>query len=128
MNEKPLPSPAARADEREETVTAAVATVVTGEPDAPATSATPRETLPVSFTHVTHEALFVDPALRCDVCDVPLTGDDRDDSEHAFAGRGLYVWIRGGQTVYEEPPLCAACGTAIGMTALARWDIEEEEG
>jgi hypothetical protein len=61
----------------------------------------------------------------CDVCDVQLpdTGDDDD-----VGGHGLYVWVRHGQVVYEEPPLCAACASAITLSALRRWDMEEEEG
>jgi hypothetical protein len=68
---------------------------------------------------------------RCDVCGEPVPDDDDEDaSESPFSvpGRGLYVWSRGDKIVYEEPPLCASCGTAIGMSALARWEIEEEEG
>jgi hypothetical protein len=124
MNEKPLPSPATRTDEREEAVLAGSA----GEPCPPAATSIAAERSPVTVTHVSHEVLFDEPPLQCDVCDAPLHGDETDDQENAFAGRGLYVWIRGGKVVYEEPPLCANCGTAIGMSALARWDIEEEEG
>jgi hypothetical protein len=131
MNEKPLPTHASRADEREEAVASGIATnvaaEVAGEPRAPGPAPTPVEPLPVTFTRVSHEALFADPGPRCDVCDVPLD-EDESDEEDGIGGRGLYVWIRAGRTVFEEVPLCAACGTAIGMSALARWDIEEEEG
>ena len=34
----------------------------------------------------------------------------------------------GDETRLETVPLCTACAAAIGMTALARWEIEEEEG
>jgi hypothetical protein len=60
----------------------------------------------------------------CDVCGRPVDVDDEDQ----MTGSGLYVWVRGDKVVYEEPPLCASCGTAISMTALGRWEIEEEEG
>jgi hypothetical protein len=30
--------------------------------------------------------------------------------------------------VREEPPLCASCAHAIGMTALFRFEAEEDEG
>jgi hypothetical protein len=43
-------------------------------------------------------------------------------------GRALYVWTRGDEVRREEPPLCASCAAALGLTALARWEIEEEEG
>ncbi|MDC3986606.1 hypothetical protein [Polyangium jinanense] len=58
--------------------------------------------------------------LRCDACSELIEGEP--------AGRGLYVWTRGDEVRYEEPPLCAQCATAIGITALATWSVEEEEG
>ena len=61
---------------------------------------------------------------ECDVCGRKLEGRDEDD----LGGTGLLIWVRGDKVVYEEPPLCRDCSTAIGMTALARWEIEEEEG
>jgi hypothetical protein len=75
-----------------------------------------------------HELLFAeDPAANeCDVCGERVTEDD--DEAHAVAGRGLYVWARGDVIRREEPPLCPSCATALGLTALARWEIEEEEG
>ncbi len=57
--------------------------------------------------------------LCCDACSEP-TADD--------AGGGLLIFARGGETSYEEPPLCAKCSVAIGVTALVRWAEEEEEG
>jgi hypothetical protein len=59
-------------------------------------------------------------AIQCDACNEPIEGEP--------AGRGLYVWTRGDEVRYEEPPLCARCATAIGVTALAAWNVEEEEG
>ncbi len=97
------------------------------------TPAPPRaDTSPVAkaaatgFVTVTHEILFADDGPRCDVCGDRIPDDE--DPETALTGSGLYIWSRGGEIVYEEPPLCAVCGTAIGMSALARWEIEEEEG
>lgn len=58
--------------------------------------------------------------LNCHACDAPIEGDP--------AGRGLMVFVRGDQVEYEEPPLCERCAHAISMTALYRWEIEEEEG
>src|ERR1700722_3092245 len=78
-----------------------------------------------AFVTATHAILFADEGPHCDVCGDPLADDD--DPEAALTGSGLYIWSHGGQIVYEEPPLCAACGTAIGMSALLRWEIEEEE-
>lgn len=58
--------------------------------------------------------------LRCDVCDEEIEGEP--------TGRGLYMWTRGDEIRFEEPALCAQCATAIGVTALAAWAVEEEEG
>jgi hypothetical protein len=57
--------------------------------------------------------------VPCDVCGQTVAPD---------APSGLLVFVRGGETVYEQPPLCADCSLAIGMTAIARWAEEEEEG
>jgi hypothetical protein len=58
--------------------------------------------------------------LRCDACDEVIEGEP--------AGHGLYLWTRGGEIRLEEPPLCGNCATAIGVTALQSWSVEEEEG
>jgi len=44
------------------------------------------------------------------------------------SGSGLLLFSRDGELRYEEPPLCARCSVAIGVTALVRWAEEEEEG
>ncbi len=51
-----------------------------------------------------------------------------EDEESAPVGSGLLVFARGDEVRYEEPPLCARCSVAIGVTALVRWAEEEEEG
>jgi len=82
------------------------------------------------FVTADHAVLFQDSeAPRCDVCASALDATDGDE-EHAdgASGHGLLVWSRGEERRYQEPPLCAACATAIGVTALQRWEIEEEEG
>ena len=58
--------------------------------------------------------------LRCDACDGIIEGEP--------AGSGLYVWYRGEEVRFEEPALCVQCATAIGVTALSAWNVEEEEG
>jgi hypothetical protein len=58
--------------------------------------------------------------LRCDACDESIEGEPH--------GRGLYLWTRGDEVRLEEPALCEPCATAIGVTALHQWMIEEEEG
>jgi hypothetical protein len=57
---------------------------------------------------------------------VPYGLCEREDS--APVGSGLLVFARGDEVRYEEPPLCARCSVAIGVTALVRWAEEEEEG
>jgi hypothetical protein len=56
----------------------------------------------------------------CHACNAPIQGEP--------AGRGLLLFARGDEVRYEEPPLCGRCAHAICMTALYRWEIEEEEG
>jgi hypothetical protein len=69
----------------------------------------------------THRALFTHPSeRRCDLCDasIPVHGD---------GGSGLYIWTRSGEIRYEEPPLCVTCGPALALTAMRRWEEEDEE-
>jgi hypothetical protein len=56
----------------------------------------------------------------CDACNEVIDGEP--------AGHGLYMWTRGEEVRFEEPALCRRCATAIGVTALAAWSMEEEEG
>ncbi|WP_394838548.1 hypothetical protein LVJ94_16735 [Pendulispora rubella] len=79
----------------------------------------------------THAILFEEVAAestRCDVCDRQVEQVEGDPDGYAVGGSGLYVWTRGEEVRYEEPPLCGRCGTAIGVMALAQWDLEEDEG
>lgn len=59
----------------------------------------------------------------CDVCESAFEGEP--------AGRGLLVWASGDESGLgerlEEPPLCEKCATAIGLSALRQWQIDEEE-
>jgi len=56
----------------------------------------------------------------CDACGKAIEGEPE--------GHGLYVWARGDEIRREEPALCADCATAIGLSALSLWSVEEEEG
>ena len=77
---------------------------------------------------VSHDALFVGvPSTRCDACGEPIAEGEGAEG-YSVAGTGVYLWARGEETRLESVPLCASCASAIGMTALARWEIEEEEG
>jgi hypothetical protein len=76
----------------------------------------------------THAELFEEVAAESELCDVCGEAVEEDEDGFAVGGRGLYVWTRGDEVRYEEPALCAHCGTAIGVMALAQWDLEEDEG
>jgi hypothetical protein len=83
---------------------------------------------PCAFRVVSHEALFAAKReARCDACGA-LLAERNDEDDFGVEGRGAYLWARGDQVTLEDAPLCASCASAIGMTALARWEIEEEEG
>ena len=85
--------------------------------------------LPNGFVSASHAILFEDDDTRhCDVCASAVDHEATDDGGHEVPGRGLLVWTRGEERRYQEPPLCSTCAAAIGLTALSRWEIEEEEG
>lgn len=57
----------------------------------------------------------------CDACGESFEG--------VPGGAGLFLWTRGDEVRYEEPPLCDECASQITVGALVRWDMgEEEEG
>jgi hypothetical protein len=56
----------------------------------------------------------------CDACNLPIEGEP--------AGMGVYLWVRGGQPIFEPAPLCETCAIAIGVTVRRLQEIEEEEG
>lgn len=58
-------------------------------------------------------------AYDCDACGRAFEGEP--------AGSGLYIWARGGEIRYEEPPLCEACAEKVTLGALLAWAREEEE-
>lgn len=69
-----------------------------------------------------HTLLFeVDETPRCAVCESSLANTEEP------ATRGLLVFARGEEVRYEEPPLCDACGAAIGVTQRRLWDLEDDE-
>ena len=58
---------------------------------------------------------------ECDRCGEKFDGEP--------AGSGLFIWSRGGELRYEEPPLCERCASKVTLGALLRWEDEgEEEG
>ena len=86
--------------------------------------------LPKGFVSASHAVLFEKSDDRCSVCACKLdsTVDDDDDDGVFATSRGLLVWARGEERRYEEPLLCSECASAIGVSALQRWEIEEDEG
>ena len=82
---------------------------------------------PALFVSGTHALLFAVEPSRCDACGEDLS-EPEPESGFGVRGSGLYIWTRGEELRCEEPPLCADCAAAIGLSALARWEIEEEEG
>jgi len=59
------------------------------------------------------------PPVRCDACGEEIEG--------APAGSGLFLWTRGEEVRYEEPPLCERCAYAIAVGGTLQADVEEEE-
>jgi hypothetical protein len=81
------------------------------------------------FVVASHRVLFAEPEhAACDACGAALPHAGADEGGYRVAGEGVYMWTRGEQVRFDRAPLCPECASAIGMTALARWEIEEEEG
>ena len=59
------------------------------------------------------------PGFDCDVCGQHFEGEP--------AGAGLFMWTRGDEVRFEEPPLCQECAEGVTQGAHTRFDIEEEE-
>lgn len=58
-------------------------------------------------------------SYECDMCGQKFEGEP--------AGAGLFVWTRGDEVRFEEPPLCQECADGVTQGALTRFEIEEEE-
>jgi hypothetical protein len=61
--------------------------------------------------------------VRCNVCAEVVEQDDE-----SLVGKAFFFRHRGEQPEYETEAVCASCAVAIGLSALHRWEIEEEEG
>jgi hypothetical protein len=59
------------------------------------------------------------PGFDCDMCGQHVEGEP--------AGSGLFMWTRGDEVRFEEPPLCEACAQNVTLDALTRFEVEEEE-
>jgi hypothetical protein len=87
--------------------------------------AKPRE---VPYLRASVGDLFRAKALIvCDVCGDELADAEEDDG-FAVRGKGMFLSSRGDEVHREDVPLCSSCGSAIGLSALRQWEIEEEEG
>jgi hypothetical protein len=84
--------------------------------------------LPKGFVSASHSILFDDGDERCSVCSELLEAEEPGAESTEIRGSGLLVWTRGEERRYEEPQLCPSCAAAIGVSALQRWEIEEDEG
>lgn len=51
--------------------------------------------------------------FSCDLCGASREGRP--------AASGLFVWHRGDELRYEEPPLCEECSGALTLGAFFRW-------
>jgi hypothetical protein len=80
----------------------------------PRTAAASRDALDAAGAPQTEPAR----SYECDACGKRFEGEP--------TGRGLYIWTRGDEVRYEEPPLCERCADAVGLAALAQWEVEEE--
>ncbi len=58
--------------------------------------------------------------FECDGCGKSFAGEP--------GGSGLFIWARGDEIRYEEPPLCQECADSVTVNALLGWECEEEEG
>lgn len=59
-----------------------------------------------------------DEQLACSVCDEPIEG------RHST---GLLMWSRGDEIRFDEPPVCPACSSTIGVAAFYRWITASDE-
>lgn len=90
------------------------------------TPAPPSLTPAPTFVTATHDVLFQKAGEPvCDACGLPVPKDA--EGSQTPSGSGLYVWARGEERRYEEPPLCADCAAAIGLTQLRLWEMEDDE-
>ncbi len=56
---------------------------------------------------------------HCDLCGELIVGPP--------GGSGLFVWTRGTEVRYDEPPLCEDCARRLTVGALAKWSLEDED-
>jgi hypothetical protein len=57
-------------------------------------------------------------AVHCDACGEAIEGSP--------AGSGLFLWTRGEEVRYEEPPLCERCAYAIAVGGTFASEVDDE--
>lgn len=57
--------------------------------------------------------------FECDICGETFEGRP--------AGSGLFMWHRGDEMRFEQPPLCEDCANRITIGALFQWSQDDEE-
>jgi hypothetical protein len=64
----------------------------------------------------------VTPSYECDSCGESFTGRPH--------GAGLFIWTRGDELRFEEPPLCEGCAERLGLLGELSFIAgdDEEEG
>jgi hypothetical protein len=55
----------------------------------------------------------------CDLCREKFQGEPE--------GAGLFVWTRGSEVRFEEPPLCPKCARRVAFGALYSWAEDESD-
>lgn len=61
------------------------------------------------------------PSYECDGCGERVPGHP--------AGSGLFLWSRGDEVRYEEPPLCEGCAERLGLLGELHFaHLEDDEG
>lgn len=58
------------------------------------------------------------PRYVCDHCEQSFEG-------YSW-GSGLFIWTRGDEVRYEEPPLCEPCALRLSAQAIVHWRSEVE--
>ncbi|MBW2459178.1 MAG: hypothetical protein JRI68_32070 [Deltaproteobacteria bacterium] len=92
--------------------------MATNEPTDPA--ALPQQVFCYAIDDVALASLRNQPddLPRCALCDRDIDGEP--------GGSGLFMWTRGEEVRFDEPPLCAQCATAVGVTAFSLWACNDE--
>lgn len=71
----------------------------------------------VALTALARRRALEDGPSRCDACEEPIEG--------RAPAMGAHLSSRDGTTSVHDVPLCDRCATAIGITALRRFELEE---